>query len=159
MRAVCLALGGLCFLGCRLGGLQHLLRHPQRAQLGIRGEHAVEPNQVQPRCGQQNAVKATIDKAKTARGTADHSKPVKPAESELWDDGIVAQTFDHLHTGVWSFLDESQEDRITRLYMPKWVSHAGASEALARMEHLLRHPPCGRMPSSCSTAITTSARR
>jgi hypothetical protein len=59
----------------------------------------------------------------------------------------MAQTFDHLHTGVWSFLDESQEERITRLYMPKWVSYEGASEALARMEHLLRHPPCGRMPS------------
>lgn len=55
--------------------------------------------------------------------------------------------FDHLHTGVWSFLDESQEGRITRLYMPKWVSYARANEALARMEHLLRHPPCGRMPS------------
>ena len=31
--------------------------------------------------------------------------------------------------------------------MPKWVSYAGASEALARMEHLLRYPRCGRMPS------------
>ena len=31
--------------------------------------------------------------------------------------------------------------------MPKWVSYARANEALARMEHLLRHPPCGRMPS------------
>ena len=59
----------------------------------------------------------------------------------------MAQTFDHLHTGVWSFLDESQEERIARLYMPKWVSYDGAGEALARMEHLLRHPPCGRMPS------------
>ena len=59
----------------------------------------------------------------------------------------MPQTFDHLHPGVWSFLDESQEERITRLYMPKWVSYEGASEALARMEHLLRHPPCGRMPS------------
>ena len=59
----------------------------------------------------------------------------------------MSQTFDHLHPGVWSFLDESQEERITRLYMPKWVSYEGASEALARMEHLLRHPPCGRMPS------------
>ena len=59
----------------------------------------------------------------------------------------MAQTFDHPHTGVWSFLDESQDERITRLYMPKWVSYAGASEALARLEHLLRHPPCGRMPS------------
>lgn len=33
-----------------------------------------------------DAVKATIDKAKTARGTVDYSKPVKPAESELWND-------------------------------------------------------------------------
>jgi hypothetical protein len=59
----------------------------------------------------------------------------------------MPQTFEHLHTGVWSFLDESQEQRITRLYMPKWVSYARANEALARMEHLVRHPPCGRMPS------------
>ena len=57
----------------------------------------------------------------------------------------MAQTIDHLHTGVWSFLDESQEERITRLYMPKRVSYAGASEALARMENLLRYPACGRM--------------
>ena len=33
-----------------------------------------------------DAVKATVDKAKTARGAVDYSKPVKPAESELWDD-------------------------------------------------------------------------
>ena len=57
----------------------------------------------------------------------------------------MAQTFDHLRTGVWSFLDESQEERITPLYMPKWVSYAGASEALAGMEHLLRY----RSPSQC----------
>lgn len=33
-----------------------------------------------------DAVNATIDKAKTARGAVDYSKPVKPAKSELWDD-------------------------------------------------------------------------
>ena len=33
-----------------------------------------------------DAVNATIGKAKTARGAVDYSKPVKPAESELWDD-------------------------------------------------------------------------
>ena len=27
------------------------------------------------------------------------------------------------------------------------LTYARANEALARMEHLLRHPPCGRMPS------------
>ena len=59
----------------------------------------------------------------------------------------MPESFDHLQPGVWSFLDESQEARITRLNMPKWVSSARASEALARMEHLLHHPPCGRMPS------------
>jgi hypothetical protein len=59
----------------------------------------------------------------------------------------VAQTFDHLHAGVWSLLDESEDERITQLYKPKWVSYAGASEALARMEHLLRYPAFGRMPS------------
>ena len=59
----------------------------------------------------------------------------------------MSEDLTHLHTGVWSFLDEPQEDRITRLYMPKWVSYARGSEALARMEHLFRYPPCGRMPS------------
>jgi predicted ATPase len=54
---------------------------------------------------------------------------------------------EHLHTGVWSFLDEAQEHRITRLYMPKRVAYERGNEALARMEHLLRHPPCSRMPS------------
>jgi len=53
----------------------------------------------------------------------------------------------HLHIGVWPFLDEEPEHRITRLYMPKWVSYGRGNEALARMEHLVRHPPCGRMPS------------
>ena len=53
----------------------------------------------------------------------------------------------HLETGVWSYLDEPEEHRINRLYMPKWVSYPHASEALARMEHLLRYPACSRMPS------------
>ena len=52
----------------------------------------------------------------------------------------------HLHPGVWSYLDDPIEERITRLYMPKWVAYARGDEALARMEHLLRHPSCGRMP-------------
>ena len=34
----------------------------------------------------KDAANATIDKAKNARGAVDYSKPVKPAESELWDD-------------------------------------------------------------------------
>lgn len=54
---------------------------------------------------------------------------------------------DHLHPGVWSYIDVSSSERIHRLYMPKWVSYALGDEALARMEHLLDHPPCGRMPS------------
>ena len=33
-----------------------------------------------------DAVNATLGKVKTARGAVDYSKPVKPAESELWDD-------------------------------------------------------------------------
>ena len=33
-----------------------------------------------------DAVKATIDKAKTARRIVDYSKTVKPAKSELWND-------------------------------------------------------------------------
>ena len=53
----------------------------------------------------------------------------------------MPQSLDHLHTGVWSFLDESQEGRITRLYMPKWVSYDRANEALARMEHQLAITP------------------
>ena len=58
----------------------------------------------------------------------------------------MPHSLDHLHTGVWSFLDEPEEERIARLYLPKWVSYARGSEALARMEHLLRYPPSGRMP-------------
>lgn len=58
----------------------------------------------------------------------------------------MSHSLDHLHTGVWSFLDESFEDRISRLYVPKWVSYERGNEALARMEHLLHHPPSGRMP-------------
>jgi hypothetical protein len=59
---------------------------------------------------------------------------------------MTSHSLDHLHTGVWSFLDESREDRITRLYAPKWVPYERGNEALARMEHLMRHPPSGRMP-------------
>ena len=33
-----------------------------------------------------DAVNATTGKVKTARGAVDYSKPVRPAESELWDD-------------------------------------------------------------------------
>ena len=58
----------------------------------------------------------------------------------------MSHSLDHLHTGVGSFLDESFEDRISRLYVPKWVSYERGNEALARMEHLLHHPPSGRMP-------------
>ena len=56
-------------------------------------------------------------------------------------------TLDHLHPGVQPFVDEPADSRIRRLYMPKWVAYARGDEALARMEHLLAHPPCGRMPS------------
>ena len=52
VRTVRLALGVLCFLGGRLG----LLWHHQRAQLGIRGQHTMEPNQVQPRPGNQRVM-------------------------------------------------------------------------------------------------------
>ena len=58
----------------------------------------------------------------------------------------MPHSLDHLHTGVWSFLGESLDDRITRLYSPKWVAYARGNEALARMEHILRYPPSGRMP-------------
>ena len=53
---------------------------------------------------------------------------------------------DHLHVGVWSFLEGSVEERVSRLYAPKWVAYARGNEALARMEHLLNHPSSGRMP-------------
>ena len=33
-----------------------------------------------------DAANATIDLARNARGAVDYSKPVKPAESEIWDD-------------------------------------------------------------------------
>lgn len=58
----------------------------------------------------------------------------------------MAHDLDHLHPGVWSFLDCSVDERVSRLYAPKWVSYARGNEALARMEHLINHPPSGRMP-------------
>ena len=58
----------------------------------------------------------------------------------------MTPNLDHLHTGDWSFLEDSTEERVTRLYSPKWVAYARGNEALARMGHLLNHPPSGRMP-------------
>ena len=58
----------------------------------------------------------------------------------------MANGLEHLHVGVWSYLDDSPQARINRLYSPKWVSYARGNEALARMSHLLNHPPSGRMP-------------
>jgi hypothetical protein len=58
----------------------------------------------------------------------------------------MTPNLNHLHTGVWSFLEDSTEERVTRLYSPKWVAYARGNEALARMGHLLNHPPSGRMP-------------
>ena len=58
----------------------------------------------------------------------------------------MSSSLDHLHVGVWSYLDGSLEERVSRLYAPKWVAYARGNEALARMAHLLNHPPSGRMP-------------
>ena len=58
----------------------------------------------------------------------------------------MTPNLDHLHSGVWSLLEDSTEERVTRLYFPKWVAYARGNEALARMGHLLNHPPSGRMP-------------
>ena len=49
MRADRLALGGLCFLRGHLG----LLRQHHRAQLGVRYQHTMEADQVQPRAWHQ----------------------------------------------------------------------------------------------------------
>jgi hypothetical protein len=58
----------------------------------------------------------------------------------------VSYNLDHLHPGVWSYLDESTDDRIIKLYAPKWVAYSRGNEALARMEHLINYPSSGRMP-------------
>jgi len=58
----------------------------------------------------------------------------------------MANSLEHLHIGVWSFLDGSVDERVSRLYAPKWVAYSRGNQALARMEHLLNHPPSGRMP-------------
>ena len=58
----------------------------------------------------------------------------------------MANGLEHLHVGVWSYLEGSIEERVTRLYAPKWVGYARGNEALARLDHLLTHPPSGRMP-------------
>ena len=43
-------------------------------------------------------------------------------------------------------LEGSIDERVSRLYAPKWVAYSRGNEALARMAHLLNHPPSGRMP-------------
>ncbi len=58
----------------------------------------------------------------------------------------MANGLEHLHVGVWSHLDGSIDERVSNLYASKWVAYGRGSEALARMEHLINHPPCGRMP-------------
>jgi hypothetical protein len=58
----------------------------------------------------------------------------------------MAIGLDHLHIGVWSYLEGSIDERVSRLYAPKWVAYSRGNEALARMAHLLNHPPSGRMP-------------
>lgn len=58
----------------------------------------------------------------------------------------MSHSLDHLHPGVWSFLEDPIEERVTRLYVPKWVAYPLGNEALARMTHLLNYPPSGRMP-------------
>jgi Cdc6-like AAA superfamily ATPase len=58
----------------------------------------------------------------------------------------MANGLEHLHIGVWSYLDGSVDERVSRLYAPKWVAYSRGNQALARMEHLLNHPPSGRMP-------------
>ena len=65
----------------------------------------------------------------------------------------MANSLEHLHIGVWSFLDGSVDERVSRLYAPKWVAYSRGNQALARMEHLLNHPPSGRMPTSNDTRV------
>jgi hypothetical protein len=58
----------------------------------------------------------------------------------------MAKSLEHLHIGVWSCLDGSIDERVSRLYAPKWVAYFRGDQALARIEHLIDHPPSGRMP-------------
>ena len=58
----------------------------------------------------------------------------------------MENSLDHLHIGVLSYLEGSIDERVSRLYAPKWVAYSRSYEALARMAHLLNHPPSGRMP-------------
>jgi hypothetical protein len=52
----------------------------------------------------------------------------------------------HLDPRVWSYFDDSVEDRIRACYLPRWIRYPRGDEALARLTHLLAHPPCPRMP-------------
>ena len=70
----------------------------------------------------------------------------------------MANGLGHLHVGVWSYLEGSIEERVTRLYAPKWVGYARGNEALARLDHLLTHPPSGRMPCICLLYTSPSPR-
>ncbi len=71
----------------------------------------------------------------------------------------MTPNLNRLHAGVWSFLEDSTEERVTRLYSPKWVAYARGNEALARMGHLTRTiRPAGACPAGCCTATATSAK-
>ena len=64
VRTVRLALGGLCFLGCRLGPLWH----HQRVQLGVGGQRAVEADQAAPSSG--NAAAGSAPSGRASNTTA-----------------------------------------------------------------------------------------
>ena len=70
----------------------------------------------------------------------------------------MANSLEHLHIGVWSYLDGSVDERVSRLYAPKWVAYSRGNQALARMEHLLNHPPSGPCRACCCTETATLAR-
>ena len=51
---------------------------------------------------------------------------------------------DHLLDHVRAHLDRSLEDRIAYIQAPRWIGHHGATQALERLNELLRRPPALR---------------
>ena len=52
----------------------------------------------------------------------------------------------HLPTAIREHAFDGNTDRIRQVRAANWVGYARATRALDRLEELIEHPPCARMP-------------
>ena len=52
----------------------------------------------------------------------------------------------HLPTAIREHAFDGNSDRIRQVRAANWVGYARATRALDRLEELIEHPPCARMP-------------